>query len=183
MQVLPTTTPYVNGLATGAAAAAAGLPWVYEVRGVLEETWAAGGSTSVERAARRASQRFELMRAKEIEVATYADAVITLGETMRHHLIDGGVPAEKITVIPNSVSEAVVNADTTRAPSEVRAGLGLPEGGVWVGTAASIVGYEGLDDLVDAVVLARAQGVDLRLLIAGGCPWQRRSTISLDSTL
>lgn len=167
VQVLHTTTHYVNGLATGAAAAAAGLPWVYEVRGVLEETWAAGGSTSVERAARRASQRFELMRAKEIEVATYADAVITLGETMRHHLIDGGVPAEKITVIPNSVSEAVVNADTTRAPSEVRAGLGLPEGGVWVGTAASIVGYEGLDDLVDAVVLARAQGVDLRLLIAG----------------
>src|SRR5699024_2164941 len=43
-QILHTTTHYVNGLATGAAAAAAGLPWVYEVRGVLEETWAAAGS-------------------------------------------------------------------------------------------------------------------------------------------
>lgn len=167
VQVLHTTTHYVNGLATGAAAAAASLPWVYEVRGVLEETWAAGGSTSAERAARRDSQRFELMRAKEIEVANSADAVITLGETMRHHLIDGGVPAQRITLIPNSVSEAVVNADASRAPSEVRAVLGLPEGGVWVGTAASIVGYEGLDDLVDAAILARAKGVDLRLLIAG----------------
>lgn len=166
-QILHTTTHYVNGLATGAAAAEADLPWVYEVRGVLEETWAAGGSTLEERAARRNSQRFTLMRAKEIEVATSADAVITLGETMRNHLIGGGVPAEKITLIPNSVSEAVVNADTSRTPAEVRAGLGLPEDGVWVGTAASIVGYEGLDDLVDAVVLARAQGTDLRLLIAG----------------
>lgn len=166
-RILHTTTHYVNGLATGAAARSIGAPWVYEVRGVLEETWAAAGSTPLERAARRDSQRFALMRAKEIEVASAADAVITLGQTMRDHLIDGGVPAEKITLIPNSVSEAVVDANTSRTPAEVREGLGLPTAGVWVGTAASIVGYEGLDDLIDAVIMARAQGTDLRLLIAG----------------
>src|SRR5699024_8606047 len=166
-QILHTTTHYVNGLATGAAATAAGLPWVYEVRGVLEETWAAGGSSSDERAARRDSQRFALMRAKEIEVATAADAVITLGETMRDHLIAGGVPAESITLIPDSVYEAVVNADVERTPAEVRDSLGLPEEGIWVGTAASIVGYEGLDDLIEAVIIARDQGLDLRLRIAG----------------
>ncbi|KAB1947896.1 glycosyltransferase family 4 protein [Brevibacterium linens] len=166
-QILHTTTHYVNGLATGAAASAVGLPWVYEVRGVLEETWAAAGSTPEERSARRDSQRFALMRAKEIEVASAADAVITLGETMREHLIAGGVPAETITLIPNSVSEAVVNTDVTRNPANVRRNLDLPEAGIWVGTAASIVGYEGLGDLVDAVILARGQGTDLRLLIAG----------------
>src|SRR5699024_11505085 len=149
-------------------AAAAGLPWVYEVRGVLEETWAAAGASPAERAARRDSQRFALMRAKELEVAKAAAAVITLGETMRDHLVAGGVPEETITLIPNSVSEAVVDADVSRTPAEVRVGLGLPEAGIWVGTAASIVGYEGLDDLVDAVILARRQGTDLRLLIAGG---------------
>lgn len=166
-EILHTTTHYVNGLATGAAAKAAGLPWVYEVRGVLEETWAAAGSSPEERSARRNSQRFALMRAKEVEVASSADAVITLGETMREHLIAGGVPAEIITLIPNSVSEAVVDADVTRTPAEVRKSLSLPGDGIWVGAAASIVGYEGLDDLVDAVILARRQGTDLRLLIAG----------------
>ncbi|WP_436326751.1 glycosyltransferase family 4 protein [Brevibacterium sp. FAM 27836] len=166
-QILHTTTHYVNGLATGAAAGSIGLPWVYEVRGVLEETWAAAGATPEDRQARRASQRFALMRAKEIEVATAADAVITLGETMREHLISGGVPAETITLIPNSVSESVVDADTSRTPAEVRSQLGLPGAGIWVGTAASIVGYEGLDNLIDAVILARAEGTDLRLLIAG----------------
>src|SRR5699024_2614515 len=45
--------------------------------------------------------------------------------------------------------------------------LGLPSDGVWVGTAASIVGYEGLDLLVDAVTDARASGTDLRILIVG----------------
>src|SRR5699024_187416 len=166
-QILHTTTHYVNGLATGAAATAASLPWVYEVRGVLEETWAAAGSSPAERAARRDSQRFALMRAKEIEVATAADAVITLGETMRDHLIAGGGPEDSITLIPNAVSEAVVAADVSRSPAEVRKSFGLPEAGVWVGTAASIVGYEGLDDLIDAVIIARDEGVDLRLLIAG----------------
>ena len=166
-QILHTTTHYVNGLAAGAAAREAGLPWVYEVRGVLEETWAAAGAGPTEREARRASQRFALMREKEIEVASTADAVITLGETMRDHLIAGGVPKNSITLIPNSVSEAVVEAEVTRAPANVRKSFDLPEDGVWVGTAASIVGYEGLDDLVDAVILARNQGTDLRLLIAG----------------
>lgn len=167
VDLLHTTTHYVNGLATGAAARAIGLPWVYEVRGVLEETWAAAGSTPDERTARRESQRFALMRSKEIEVASAADAVITLGETMREHLISGGVPEALITVIPNSISEAVVEADTTQLPAHVRAELGLPASGFWVGTAASIVGYEGLDDLVDAVRMARNDGVDLRLLVAG----------------
>ncbi len=167
VDVLHTTTHYVNGLATGAAARSIGLPWVYEVRGVLEETWAAGGSTAAGRAERRSSQRFLWMRAKEAEVASDADAVITLGETMREHLVSQGVPAESITLIPNSVSESVVAADVDRHPAEVRVTLGLPTGGVWVGTAASIVGYEGLDDLVDAVILARQAGSDLRLLIAG----------------
>lgn len=167
VDVLHTTTHYVNGLATGAAARATGIPWVYEVRGVLEETWAAAGGGDAARAARRASQRFAMMREKEIEVARAANAVITLGETMREHLIANGVPADAITLIPNSVSEAVVGADVTRSPAEVRAELGLPTDGIWVGTAASIVGYEGLDDLVDAVSIARGQGVDLRLLIAG----------------
>ena len=167
VDVLHTTTHYVNGLAAGAAARAVGMPWVYEVRGVLEETWAAAGATDAERTMRRNSQRFALMRAKEIEVASSADAVITLGETMREHLISNGVDANSITLIPNSVSEAVVAADSSRASADVRASLELPREGIWVGTAASIVGYEGLDDLVDAVIMARAQGTDLRLLIAG----------------
>lgn len=166
-RVLHTTTHFVNGLVTGAAARAVGLPWVYEVRGVLEETWAAAGASSQEQMSRRASQRFALMRAKEIEVAKRADAVITLGETMREHLISNGIDEDSITVIPNSVSEAVVSADVSRSPAEVRARLGLPTEGVWVGTAASIVGYEGLDDLVEAVSIARAKGTDLRLLVAG----------------
>ena len=39
--VLHTTTHFVNGLVVRAVAEALGIPWVYEVRGQLADTWAA----------------------------------------------------------------------------------------------------------------------------------------------
>lgn len=49
----------------------------------------------------------------------------------------------------------------------MRQQLGLPRDGIWVGTAASVVAYEGLDVLVDAVRSARESGSDVRVLIVG----------------
>ena len=43
--VLHTTTHYVNGLVVRAVAEALGIPWVYEVRGQLADTWAATRGT------------------------------------------------------------------------------------------------------------------------------------------
>lgn len=166
-RALHTTTHFVNGTATRAAAEALELPWVYEVRGVLEETWAASRGSAAGMRRAHDSERFRLFREREIETALAADRVVTLGHTMAAELARRGVSREKILVAPNGVSEHVLTADVTRPPSEVRGELGLPSGGTWVGTAASIVAYEGLDVLVDAVRVARSQGTDLRLLIVG----------------
>ena len=166
-QSIHTTTHFTNGLVARAVARELGLPWVYEVRGSLEDTWASSrGDESDERAARR-SERFRLFRQRETEVARSADAVITLGRTMADELADRGVDRSRILVAPNSVSEGLLAADWRQDPAAVRESLGLPRGGVWVGTAASIVGYEGLDALVDAVAQARGAGADLRVLIVG----------------
>ncbi|MCT1656926.1 glycosyltransferase family 4 protein [Brevibacterium luteolum] len=166
-EVLHTTTHFVNGLATAAAAKKLGLPWVYEVRGALEETWAASATSPTERLLARSSERFEFFRARETEVARRADRVVTLGATMARELVKRGVPEERILVAPNAVSEDLLKHDIHRPTDVVRREKGLPENGVWVGTAASIVGYEGLDVLIDAVAEARREGADLRLLIVG----------------
>lgn len=166
-QVLHTTTHFINGLAVREAARRLGVPWVYEVRGVLEETWASGRGSAEDKAAARESERFRLFRAQEIDVARSADFVVTLGHTMAQELVNRGVDASRVLVAPNAVGEAVLDADVTRPAAQVREELGLPAEGTWVGTAASIVGYEGLDTLVDAVALARADGHDLRLLVVG----------------
>lgn len=166
-QVIHTTSHFVNGAATAAAARRLGLPWVYEVRGVLEETWAASAGSPEERRQARQSERYRLFRARETEIALLADRVVTLGSTMAAELVNRGIPRERILVAPNAVSNELLRRDTDRSPSAVRAENGLPTGGVWVGTAASIVGYEGLDTLIDAVAEARRAGTDLRVMIVG----------------
>lgn len=166
-QVIHTTSHFVNGAAAAAAARKLNLPWVYEVRGVLEETWAASAGSPEERKDARQSERYRLFRARETEIALEADRVVTLGSTMAAELISRGIPRERILVAPNAVSSELLRRDADRPPSAVRAENGLPTGGIWVGTAASIVGYEGLDILIDAVAEARRAGTDLRVMIVG----------------
>ena len=163
-KVLHTTTHFVNGMAARIAAKRLDLPWVYEVRGILEETWAASRPVP---AAARLTERYRLFAEREAEVANSADAVITLGEQMRRHLISQGVEESKITVIPNGVSHALLSSGQDVSAAQQRQHMGLPSGGFWVGCAASIVEYEGLDILVGAVKEARIKGQDIRLLIVG----------------
>lgn len=166
-RILHTTTHFTNGVVARAVAREVGIPWVYEVRGSLEDTWASSrGDADAVRAARN-SERFRLFRQREIEIASEADAVITLGETMAEELAARGLDRDRIMIAPNSVSDDLLDVEWDLETSTARARMGLPEGGVWVGTAASIVGYEGLDDLIDAVALARSAGTDLRVLIVG----------------
>ncbi|WP_349829360.1 glycosyltransferase [Brevibacterium litoralis] len=166
-RVLHTTTHFTNGLAVREAARRLGIPWVYEVRGVLEETWASSRGSAEEKAAAHASERFRLFREREIDVATTADHVVTLGYTMAAELERRGVDGTRILVAPNAVGDSVLQAQVERPTAEIRADHGLPTAGIWVGTAASIVGYEGLDTLLDAVALARQDGQDVRALIVG----------------
>jgi glycosyltransferase involved in cell wall biosynthesis len=162
--VLHTTTNYTNALVTEAVARAAGLPWVYEVRGQLEKTWLAS-RPAAERDAAAASERYALLHAKETEMALAADHVVTLSTTLRADLVERGVDARRITVVPNGVDEDLLELRLSSA--EARARLGLPVAGFWVGTVSSLVDYEGLDTLLDAVAQLRWQGLDARGAIVG----------------
>ena len=162
--VLHTTTNYSNALVTEAVARTLGLPWVYEVRGQLERTWLASLPVG-DRAAGAASERYALLRAKETEMMLAADQVVTLGETLREDLVLRGVPPERVTVVPNAVDAALL--DVRLDPAQARGRVNLPEEGFWVGTVSSLVDYEGLDALLDAVALLRAEGLDVRLALVG----------------
>ncbi|MDQ0424618.1 glycosyltransferase [Cellulomonas iranensis] len=163
--VLHTTTNYTNALVTQAVAAALGVPWVYEVRGLLEDTWAASFPTPALRDAARASRRHAMLRAREAELASAADHVVVLGATVRDDLVARGVDAARITVVPNSVDTALLGRHVSSV--EARRALGLPTSGFWVGTVTSLVDYEGIVTLVDAVARLRDRGVDARAAVVG----------------
>lgn len=162
--VLHTTTDYTNAVVTRELARRRSLPWVYEMRGQLEQTWVMSRPAPLREEA-AASERVRLLRAKEAELATQANAVIVLSEVQRSDLIARGVPATSIHVIPNSVDERLLEMDET--PTAARASLGLPTDGVWVGTVSSLVAYEGLDLLIRSVAQCRAAGLDVRCAIVG----------------
>ena len=99
--VLHTTTHFVNGLVVRAVAQALGIPWVYEVRGQLADTWAATrGPEALD------SEKYALFQARETEVMRDADLVVTLGQAMKANIVAAGIPGEKIIIAPNAVGGA-----------------------------------------------------------------------------
>ncbi len=158
--ILHTTTHFVNGLTVRAVAEAVGIPWVYEVRGQLADTWASHrGPEAV------VSERYLSFQRREAEIASAANGVITLGEEMRRGLAGVGVPLENIALAPNGVGEDFLEEPLT--PRVARVQLGLPKHDVHIGTVSSLVSYEGLDLLVEAFAQLRAHREGVRLLIVG----------------
>lgn len=162
--VIHATTHYRNALVAEAVARALGIPWVYEVRGQLERTWVAS-LPAAEREAAAASRRFALLRAKETEMMLAADHVVTLSESLLADIVERGVPRERVSLVPNAVDDSALDFQLDSA--EARTRVGLPRDGFWVGTVSSLVDYEGLDTLLDAVALLRRLGEDVRVALVG----------------
>ena len=158
--VLHTTTHFVNGVVVRAVADALDIPWVYEVRGQLADTWA-----STRAPAAKVSEKYRLFQQREAEVMRDAHLVVTLGEAMKANIAASGVPEEKIIIAPNAVGgdflEEPLDAGTARRR------LGLPEHGTYIGTVSSLVPYEGIDDLIAVFGLLAPSYPEVRLLIVG----------------
>lgn len=158
--VLQTTTHYVNGLIVRAVAEALGIPWIYEVRGQLADTWASTrGPVALE------SEKYRLFCNREAEVMRDADLVLTLGEVMKDNITAAGIPPAKVMLAPNAVGGGFLSAP--RPVREIRNALGLEEQSRYIGTVSSLVGYEGIDDLIGAFAMLAGELPDLRLLIVG----------------
>ncbi|GAA2563973.1 hypothetical protein GCM10009861_25010 [Neomicrococcus aestuarii] len=143
-----------------AVARAAGIPWIYEVRGQLSDTWASKRGPEAIR-----SERYLSFKREEIEIARSADAVITIGQYMKNLLVAREVSPESISMSPNAVGEDFLFQP--KSPEQVREELGLDSGSVYVGTVSSLVEYEGIETLLRAYELLLRRRNDIRLMIVG----------------
>lgn len=159
--VIHTTTNYHNALVAQAVSEATGIPWVLEVRGLMEQTWIASQETDEARARAAASQKVRLIAAREAELARSADAVITLSRTMVEELVERGVPEESITVVPNGVDPGLLAQGLDAASARAAVGLELPADAVVVGAVSAIVDYEGFDVLIRAAAQIIGGGGEL----------------------
>jgi PEP-CTERM/exosortase A-associated glycosyltransferase len=155
-------SPVLNALPAIAAGRRHGIPVVYEVRACWEDAAVDHGST------REGSPRYRATRALETYALRRADAVTVICEGLRREFESRGIPADKITVIPNAVE--VHNFRFGAQPdAELRRALGL-EGATVLGFIGSFYAYEGLDLLLEALPRLLPARPQLRILLVGGGP-------------
>lgn len=153
--VLHATTNYQNALVAQAVSYATGLPWVFEVRGLMEKTWVASHTSDEGREAATASEKHRLIAAKEAEQALDAGAVVTLSTTMADELASRGVDRDSIALIPNGVDESLFEDHVSTSRAREIVGLddesGFGADAFLIGAVSALVDYEGFDVLLRAV--------------------------------
>ncbi|KRA33135.1 glycosyl transferase family 1 [Rhodanobacter sp. Root627] len=155
-------SPVLNAFPALAVGRAAGIPVVYEVRAFWEDAAVDQGT------AREWGVRYRLTRAMETRALRRADAVTTICEGLRGDMLERGIPAEKITVIPNAVDLSRFRFTAT-ADAEIIQKYGLTRGAT-LGFAGSFYAYEGLDLLLRAMPVVLRAVPQARLLLLGGGP-------------
>jgi len=157
-------TPFKVGIPSMKAARKFGKPFVYEARGVWEESAIARGNFS------RWSPRYWRFRLMEKRTMKNADLVYCISKELRAELISRGVDRNKIFVIKNGAPsrylEDLESAEYTgENNSEIEIFEELGKRGGIIGYTGSIQRYEGLELLSGAIKNVVENGVDLSLLI------------------
>jgi glycosyltransferase involved in cell wall biosynthesis len=147
-----------NGLAAVIAARNLGIPCIYEVRGFWEITRISREPEWLH------SEQYQLAESMETTACQLSDQVITLNNAMKQELIRRGIDENKIVIIPNGVDcERFQPMDKD---VKLLDELGLKDRFI-IGYIGSLVGYEGLDVLIQAMNLICFDNPDLHVLIVG----------------
>ena len=160
--VLHAHSPVLNAIPTLRVGQRLGIPVVYEVRAFWEDAAVDHGTTT------EGSLRYRMTRALETYALKRASHVTTICEGLRSDIVARGIPAERVTVIPNAVD--IESFDLGGVPDEaLKAELGL-SGCTVVGFIGSFYAYEGLDLLLESLPRIIATLPDVRVLLVGGGP-------------
>ena len=160
--ILHAHSPILNAIPTQRVGRRLGIPVVYEVRAIWEDAATDHGTS------REGGLRYRLTRGLETQALRRVDAVITICEGLRRNIIARGIPAEKVTVIPNAV-DTTQFAMGGRPDLVLQRKLGL-DGAMVLGYIGSFFAYEGL-----AVLLRALPDIaNVRLLLVGGGPQEAK---------
>jgi len=139
-----------------------GLPVVYEIRAFWEDAAVDHGTTT------EGSLRYRSIRALETYALKRVDHAFTICEGLRKDIVQRGISAEKVTVIPNAVDVNAFQLAGKPSPDLLEK-YGLIDKTV-IGFIGSFYAYEGLDLLLDALPELLVVRPDIRVLLVGGGP-------------
>jgi PEP-CTERM/exosortase A-associated glycosyltransferase len=158
-------SPVLNALPALLVGRRLGIPVVYEVRAFWEDAAVDHGTS------RDGGLRYRLTRSVETFALHRADAVTTICEGLKRDIVARGIPASKVTVVPNAVDIAAF-VFRMEPDLKLKAKLGLANCTV-IGFIGSFYAYEGLDLLIEALPKVLARVPSARLLLVGGGPQEQ----------
>jgi PEP-CTERM/exosortase A-associated glycosyltransferase len=163
--VLHAHSPVLNAIPALRVGRRHGLPVVYEVRAFWEDA-AVNHGTAAE-----GGLRYRLGRALESYALRRTDAITAICEGLRNDIVARGIPAEKVTLVPNAAD--VEEFRTGGGPDlALKKSLGL-ENKTVIGFVGSFYAYEGLDLLIKALPRVSSRIPDAKVLLVGGGPHER----------
>ena len=139
------------------------LPVVYEVRSLFDGPAPTGDRTASDATSVR--ERYRRRDATEVRSMLAADAVVTLAETMKSDIVARGVPADRVSIVPNGVDPEAFQPRPPDPALRQRYGLG----------ERFVIGYvsnldhprEGQETLIAATAMLATAGRDVACLIVG----------------
>jgi PEP-CTERM/exosortase A-associated glycosyltransferase len=160
--ILHAHSPALNAVAALRVGRRLGIPVVYEIRAFWEDAAVDHGTS------REWGLRYRITRALETYALRRVDAATTICEGLRKDIVARGIPAHKVTVIPNAVDIDDFSVDGAR-DAALAGQLGLAGKSV-LGFIGSFYAYEGLNVLLDALPVLLAANPEIRVLLVGGGP-------------
>ena len=162
-EIIHAHTPYRVGLPALKAARKLAVPFVYEMRGMWEETAVANGRWIRNGPAYRRFQNYET------KVLRKADSVICISETLKKEAISRGVSPEKITVVTNAVEENMSERKSRSSSlKSAKDSLNASKSTKVVGYIGSLREMEGVDLTAKAVAKLVEKGHDVRFFVLTG---------------
>lgn len=156
--VIHAASNHWNGLTAVSVANELGLKSVYEVRGLWEITRASRDPEWTD------SDAYRYMARMEADAANHATHVIAITQALKNELVSRGVKEDKITVVPNGVdADRFIPIDSDPALAQE---LSIGDR-VVVGYVGSVLDYEGLYLLAEAVAHLSPYRNDFKVLIVG----------------
>ena len=165
--VIHAASNHLNGLVGNAVAAHFGLPSIYEVRGLWEITRISRQPSFED------STYFEMMVKMETQACREATGCLAITRGLIDEINRRLEQPRVVDYLPNGVE---IERFSPREPDEaLRTQLGFPHDAVIIGYIGSIVSYEGLDLLMEALPQVKAAtNTPFRVLIVGDGAYMER---------
>lgn len=158
-------TPFRVGLPALRASRKLGIPFIYEVRGMWEDSAVAQGRWTPK------SIPYRYYRSQENKVIKHADDVIVIGENLVKEISSRNLRSSLPVMVPNAVGRkmATYPLDFEHPPPEsvtkLTERLNLDDSTIVVGYIGSLRALEGVDFTAKAVAKCASDGFDIRFLV------------------